>query len=240
MHGREASPDEERDLSAKIQQSFGEQGRLIALKPSEQLTDEALVYLAVSHAISTGRQTPVLAEDADVEEQFFKLLWLIETHYRGMLLADKYVADTGAFRTRPIPNSVLRDPDGPFDPGGVLVERDGFMRDLLPPNPKFVAISCWNTGRYTSTLAFGAETQMNRLLQIKDATGGLSTIALGGRNVHASAAPLRVGERADCAAIVHDRRKPVSASGATVAKLDVWQALATNERHANVREQVRE
>lgn len=240
QHGRDPDLDEERELPAKIQQTFGERGRLIALKPSEHLTDEALVYLAASHAISTGRQTLVLTEDADVEEQFFKLLWLVETHYRGMLLADKYAADPGAFRTQPIPDRILNDPDGPFEPGGVLVERDAFMQDLLPPGPTFVAISCWNTGTYTSTLAFGAETQMNGLLQTKDITGGLSTSLLGGRNMHASVSPLPVGGRDDWAAIVHDRRKQISSSGATIAKLDVMQALMTDERHSTVTEQAPE
>lgn len=235
-HGRDPDLDEARELPAKIQQNFGERGRLIALKPSEHLTDEALVYLAASHAIGTGRQTLILTEDADVEEQFFKLLWLVETHYRGLLLAEKYAADSGAFRTRPIPDRLLNDPGGPFEPGGVLVERDAFMRDLLPSGPSFVAISCWNTGTYTSTLAFGAETQMNRLLQTKDITGGLSTSLLGGRNMHASVSPLPVGGHDDWAAIVRDRRKQVSASGATIAKLDVMQALMTDERHAQLRE----
>lgn len=138
-----------------------------------------------------------------------------------MLLADKYAAEPDAFRTQPISDRILNDPDGPFEPGGVLIERDAFMCDLLPPDPSFVAISCWNTGTYTSTLAFGAETQMNRLLGIKDATGGLSTSVLDGQNMHASVSPLHVGGRTDWAAIVHDRRKQISASGATVAKLDV-------------------
>ena len=52
-------------------------------------TDEAPVYLAVERALITGKQTLVLTRDADVEEQF-KLLWLIDTHYREMLLADRY------------------------------------------------------------------------------------------------------------------------------------------------------
>ena len=136
--------------------------------------------------------------------------------------------------SRPIPAQILHDPEGPFEVGGVLVERDVYMRDLLPGNPGFVAISCWNTGTYTSALAFGAETQMSRLRQTKDITGGLSPSVLAGQNMHASVSPLPVGGQDDWAAIVHDRRKHFSASGTTIAKLDVIHALMTDERDAMV------
>jgi hypothetical protein len=46
--------------------------------------------------------------------------------------------------------------------------------------------------------------------------------------------PLPVGGGQDCAAAVHDRRKPVGKSGASIAKLDLMQAIVTGERHANV------
>ncbi len=235
-HGRDPNEAEDRDLLGKIQQSFGDRGRLIGGKEAGLLTDEALVYLAVRHAVTTGRQTLVLTRDADVEEQFFKLLWLVLTHYMGMLLAEHYVGSTGAFRTRPFPVE-FAEPDSPFVPdSGVLVERDASMHSLLPADGRFVAISCWNSGVYTSTIAFGGETGMRRLLGVKDATGGLSTNLLNGRNVHASISPAhaRLPGRSDYAAIAVDYRKPVSSSGATVARLDIWQALVTKERHSKL------
>lgn len=233
--GREPEADEERELLAEVQKNLGERGRLLAAKPSQALTDEALVYLAVIHAIRTGRQTMILTRDADVEEQFFKLLWLIETHYRGMLLAEVYASSTGAFSTSPLPARILGDPRGPFEPpDGILVNRDSFMRNILPRNPHFVAISCWNVGIYCSSLAFGAEMEMSKLLDIKESTNGLSTDLLAGRNMHASVSPARITGRADRAAIVHDRRKTVSPSGTTVAVLDGWQALATGERYGSL------
>jgi hypothetical protein len=233
-HGRDPDADEARELLAEIQKNLGERGRLLAGKPSQVLTDEALVYLAVTHAIRTGRQTMVLTRDADVEEQFLKLLWLLETHYRGMLLADVYASSTGAFRTSAIPAHVLEDPNGPFEPSnGVLVDRDPFMRNILPRNPHFVAVSCWNVGRYCSSLAFGAEMEMSRLLDIKESTNGLSTNLLAGRNMHASVSPTRIGGTTDHAAIVHDRRKTISPDGTAAAVLDGWQALVAGERHGS-------
>ncbi len=86
-HGRDPAPDEERRLLDRVQRRLGERGRLLATKPVGNYTDEALVYLAIEHALTTGRQTLIMTRDADVEEQFFKLVWLIDTHYRAMLLA---------------------------------------------------------------------------------------------------------------------------------------------------------
>lgn len=85
-----------------MQRGLGERARLLATKLVGNQTDEAPVYLAVERALITGKQTLVLTRDADVEEQF-KLLWLIDTHYREMLLADRYVlhAVRGHLEARP-------------------------------------------------------------------------------------------------------------------------------------------
>ena len=214
--GRDPEFDELPRLADQLQRALGERGRLLATKPSEG-TDEVLVYLAVEHALRTGKQTLILTRDADIEEQLFKLLWLIETHYRAMLLADRYVEQFGTFRIYPVPDSVLNHPSGPFEPrDAVLVERDPDMRDVLPPNPHPVAISCMNAGVYFSHLAFMAETEMGRLLDIKDRTGGLSTERLGERNMHASISPVPLGRGRDYAAVVHDKRVPLFSDGTSV------------------------
>lgn len=146
-HGRDPDADEEGHLADQLQQHLGPRERLIATKGPGNFTDEALVFLAVEHALTTGKQTLVLTRDADVEEQFFKLLWLIETHYRAMLLADRYVERFSTFRTYPVPESVLGDPNGPFEPRDALIlERDPDLNDVLPENPHFVGISCVNAG----------------------------------------------------------------------------------------------
>jgi hypothetical protein len=71
---------------------------------------------------------------------------------------------------------------------------------------------------------------MARLLTIKDKTGGLSTNRLGDRNMHASIHPITTGRGHDSAAVVYDRRKPVGSDGASVAKVDVAQALTPCEQ----------
>ena len=235
-HGRDPAPDEERRLLDRVQRRLGERGRLLATKPVGNYTDEALVYLAIEHALTTGRQTLIMTRDADVEEQFFKLVWLIDTHYRAMLLADRYVErQSGPDRTRAVPDSVLDDPDGPFEPrDAVMFERDLHLLDVLPEDFHFVGVGCLNAGVYSSLLSFGAETEMARLLRVKDATGGLSSDRLGGRNLHAWLYPLDACRGGTYAAVVCNRRVPVGRSGASVAKLDVEQALGTAEQHAGL------
>jgi hypothetical protein len=233
-YGRDPDIDEDRRLPDSVQQHLGQRERLLATKGAGNLTDEALVYLAVEHALTTGKQTLVLTRDADVEEQFFKLLWLINTHYRGMLLADCYLEHFGSYRAYPVPDSVLHDPDGPFEAhDALMIERDPDLRDVLPKRSHFVGISCINAGTYSTELSFGAETEMARLLRIKDETGGLNTDRLGGRNMHASIHPIPTGRGYDCGAVAYDRRKPVGSAGATVAMVDVAQAITPCEQMAH-------
>jgi hypothetical protein len=82
-------------------------------------------------------------------------------------------------------------------------------------------------------MSFGAETEMARLLRIKDETGGLNTDRLGGRNMHASIHPIQTGRGYDCAAVAYDRRKPVGSAGAMVSKVDVAQAITPCEQVAH-------
>jgi len=171
-----------------------------------------------------------------VEEQFYKLIWLIDTHYRAMLLADRYVEQFGTFRTFTVPESLIRGESACFeDEDGVLVERNAaLLEDILPCDPHCVGICCVAAGVYCSQLSFMAETGMSRLLDVKDRTGGLSTDRPGQRNMHVWLAPTPIRVHRDCAAAVLDKRLSVGTNGATVAKLDVLQALNTCERYLDL------
>jgi hypothetical protein len=226
--GRDPGPQEQVDLQTKVQKYFGARGLLLAKKAPGMMTDEALVYLAAENAVTTGKQTIVLTRDADVEEQFLKLLWLIDTHYRGLLLADRYRETPDAFTSRPTPAKAQNEPGWPFEEAH-LIERSADMRDILPRRFHPVGIACIYADVYYSQLNFMAETEMGRLLRIKDETGGLSTDCLQGRNIHASLSPVPTGGTRDCAAVVRDKRLPVGKDGATVALLDIMQALSPVE-----------
>lgn len=77
--------------------------------------------------IETGREVVILTKDEDIQEQFYKLQWLLDTHYRGMLLADMYASDPSRFVTQPMP---IDNPEfGAMFEGddNVLVERPNWL-----------------------------------------------------------------------------------------------------------------
>jgi hypothetical protein len=154
-----------------------------------------------------------------------------------MLLAEQYAQDFAAFNPRSLPDYVARLPACPFVPEGtVLIDRgDPDLRQVLPEAFRFVAISCLTMGStYFSEMALGAEQEMLKVLEVKDRTGGLSTDALGGRNLHPWLAPLPLvdADRA-CAAVAQDRRFPLSGSAAKVASLDIAHAVLPLEQHTS-------
>lgn len=234
-HGRDPDDSEREALRSEVERDLGPRGFLLANKGFSKIpTDEALVYLAVEYALATGCPTIVLSADADVEEQFFKLLWLIDTHYRGMLLANHYTADWAAFKPRRFPERFLSHPACPFEAqGSVLIERgDGDLMHVLPPRPTCVAISCWRVGTYFSSLTFMADREMRRVIEIKDRTGGLNTDRLGERNIHPwlGLLPLQPPD-AFCAGIVRDKRIPLADTGVSIARYDIPLAVTNREGH---------
>jgi hypothetical protein len=234
QNGRAPTDDEKRQLAVDLQRELGPRALLLATKDPGMYTDEALVYLAVEHALKTGVETVVLTSDADVEEQFFKLLWLLNTHYRGFLLAKRFAEDQSEYETYPVPPELLEEP-GPFDdPNALIIERHPDLLEILPEQYHFVGISCINAGVYYTHLAFGAETEMAQVLSVKDATGGLSTEELEGRNMYASIHPIPTGRGHDCGAVGFDRRKPVGVDGASVTIIDITQALTSSEQIAHI------
>jgi hypothetical protein len=232
-HGRDPEPAELQALQAEIQKQLGARALLIAKKgPGARPTDEALVYLALHHALTTGRPTQILTADGDVEDQFVKLLWLVNTQYRGMLIADHYVGDFSSFRPRPFPDRFLADTGCPFESDSArLIDRgDARLERFLPPDPRCVAVACWRIGAYFNSNTFMAEQEMGRLLDIKDRTGGLSTDRLGGRNVHPYLGCLPLNsEDAMSAAVVFDKRLPLSGTSVAAPRLDILLAQGNFE-----------
>ena len=145
--GRAPAENDTAWLHGDVQRHLGERGMLLGLKPASPIgTDEILVYLAVEFALSRGRPTVILTKDADVEDQFYKLLWLIDTHYRGMLLAAAYARDPDAFLARPFPDDVRGLKGFPFQADAQLIERGGpsDLNHLLTTDKyAFVAVECW-------------------------------------------------------------------------------------------------
>jgi hypothetical protein len=189
--GREPT---EQELSGFVQRQFGPRGLLLAKKGLEGshsenvLTDENLVVIAVLTAIMRGSEVFIVTRDADVLEQYFKLLCLMKEHYRAMLVAKQYAADAKSSPFVSVPTPADAQGNRQFTDESVLqlvTTDNGF--DPLPAKFQFVNVYCILMGGDTKTLKitwcnFCAETQIADMLRIKAATGGLSTDKFGGRN----------------------------------------------------------
>src|SRR5208283_4711940 len=103
-------------IRLEVQKQYGPRGFMLAKKGRSELpTDESLPILAVEFALETGRIANVVTADGDVLDQFAKLLWLIDTHYRAMLLAEQYATDFARFSPRPLRlPRVFRDDQSAF------------------------------------------------------------------------------------------------------------------------------
>lgn len=235
-HGRPPSAEELSALKRELHHQFGERGYILARKGVEgdahvpiYYTDEVVVYSAFEHALKTGQDAMVLTNDEDLAEQFYKLQWMLDTHYRSMLLARAYKDDPAAFPLRGVPDGLLEAFEGT---DSVLIERSPEqIADVLPHEFQFVMVSCWVLGDRLTQLLFGAETGMNELLGVKGRTRGLNTEILDGRNLHLWLAPYDVpAELRGCAAVARDRRVRFEQTGALVPIFDVNQTLYTGER----------
>jgi hypothetical protein len=183
------------EFAARCQSETGNRGLMLARKGKAEierpnfLADEQLVTMAVLNGIRSGEEVIILTRDHDVQDQFFKLITLLEIHYYSMFLADHYAADPGSFKS-----SALGDGGGRFlGEENVLfatgLESAEAWQSILPRSPHPVMLECWwFTGgpddlRF-ARLAYCAEQEMSRLLNVKGRTGGLNTDKLGGKNCH--------------------------------------------------------
>jgi len=184
----------------------------------------------------------ILSKDEDILEQFYKLQWLLDTHYRAMLLADAYAAEPSRFVTHPVPEDCV-DLNEMFEHNdGLLVERPpwligGHAAPILPPYYRPVIVHCWIVGEKATSMAFCAEREMERLLLTKAATGGLNTYKFGEKNLHLWLAPLKVTERLrGCAAILRDKRTRSESGLTEIPLFDANQAVYCGERFMHATE----
>lgn len=187
QHSRQPNDDEEAAILKMMQSGLSRERLTLVNKPaSPYLTDEHLVYHAVTHALETGQSTIILSANFDVAAQFRHLVSLLGNHYRSMLLAERYEQDFVPFRPRSISSERLT---------GIFLDRPAVEVDLLahgrghpqpPEQPSPVLISCMTvTAQHVSEMAFKAETQMFGVVRLKGEIDGLSTNRLAGRNFHA-------------------------------------------------------
>jgi hypothetical protein len=237
-HGRLPDEQEAIALKAETQRLWGERGAFLAKKGDRPITetfytDEEVVYLAVATGLISGRPTIILTKDEDLQEQFYRLIWLIDTHYRGMLLANLYAREFSQFKAHPMPMLHEEVRDSFEGMNNTLIERSDRLIEegILPSRFQFVPLECWVVGTKLTRAIFGAEREMGRVLHVKGLTNGLNTDLLGDRNCHVWLAPLNIPESLrGCAAIAQDRRLQVRSSSVQIPILDVNQAIFCGER----------
>lgn len=195
--GRSPTNDE---FLAEVQRHLGPRGFRIAKKglgasSPNKLTDEQLVVMAVMTAILRGTEVIIVTRDADLLEQYFKVVCLMKEHYRAMLVADRFAATPEAmpFKEVPVHNDGVHIP--PFYGTSVLrLETTDVEFNPLPPVFHFVSVYCLllDGGPEKMKVTFSsfcAETEMAQMLRVKAITGGLSTDKFDGRNCTINTAP---------------------------------------------------
>jgi hypothetical protein len=239
--GRQPNADQSATIRASVQRRLGERGYLLAKKGLDEswgaadfLVDEQLVYLSMRTAVFTGNDVVVMSKDEDIQEQMFKLYWLLTVQYRAMNLADWF-----AFAPQSLPierrSRTARWDHGFFD------ERDAVWIRLskrswreIAPVRKPVAVYCWILGEYGTETTFGLDGGMTRLIVTKAHTLGLNTHRLGQRNCHATLAPLEYTDQGWYGVVVRDRRLSREPCVAQFPCLDLAQAVLCNENLAGI------
>jgi len=180
----------------------------------------------------------LLTRDRDLMEQFYKLCWLVDTHYRAMLIAKAYVRQPELYEQLPLPTG--QPWEGLFDmSGGFLWATPGSrMNDFLPGDPHFVAVECWVLGKTTSErLVFGAETEMADVLAVKGHTRGLVSGDLNELNVHPWLVPMPLPTRLrNCTGFLTDRFIEMSDGVSRLGAFDVTRSINTQERFTRLRQ----
>jgi len=241
QQGREPDAAELALLKKEVHLGYGPRGYLLAKKgeeaksPENFLTDEKLVYTAVASALRSGNPVHILTKDEDIQEQFYKLMWLLDTHYRGMLIAKAYAADASRFQAFPMPMVAPGFSDSFQDSDNLLIRRSDRLDEVLPSTFTRVPIHCSVLGERLTEMTFMAEREMAELLTIKGKTYGLNTDLFGEMNCQASLYPMDVAVNfRSCAALALERRRSLPGSAAQISILDVNQAIACGERFAEI------
>ena len=195
-------------------------------------TDETVLVRAIVSAISTGRETAVLTRDRDLVEQFYKLLYLIDTHYRGFLIAEEYRRQPLNFIECPWPKGSEYF-DTHFRTGTLLQIPNSATDRFLPEHHHFVMVHVYRFSPDTSTnklvtIGFCAEQEMLPMLKTKGATRGRSTSAFGLKNIHRCIDPHRQEIFGSIVALSVDRG--IELDDVLIPTVDIELVIARHER----------
>ena len=235
--GREPTADE---LAARCKRITGERGWRLAEKGMNECQkinfgadEEAAVTWAVISAIVSGRETVIMTRDTDVMEQFYKLIYLLDTHYRSCLIACAFANFPSMFED--VSTSNMPGLWDVADPRDAVVKSMPYRFDqrVLPLNFRPVSVQCWLIGGdparlSMSRLSFLAEREMSQVIRAKGSTGGKNTALLSGRNCHRCFLPHFDNVPADWFLIGSDR--VAEFFGLSLPVVDVELSVRTRER----------
>ena len=181
------------EVFREVQRMVGQRGIQLAkdgLKAGANepnlLNDEDIVVRAVLFALSTGREVTILTSDRGLHEQFYKLMYLIDTNYRSWLIGNE-------FRREPDNFLISNENPDAFNYFGLedcvqIALPHGHEKTFLPPQFNFVMVNCLRFGAANSDnttfsqLGFCSETEMLEVVKVKGRTDGLNTELLNGKN----------------------------------------------------------
>jgi hypothetical protein len=230
------------EVEGDLKRHFGERGYQRAKKgmgaasQTAMYADEELVTTAFFDALTYGGRVVIMTRDPDIQEQCFKLHWLLVMQYHAMCLAEAYVNAPGRFATRRMPkDDALTRMAFKGEDDIVVWCPQPMLTSLLPEKSWETHVTCWLLTGPDDNLKLtqdilGIERQMGPLLLAKGETGGLNTSLLDGRNCHVSLRPLSFSD--DTAAIVTDNR--IQRVSSRIPFLDIQHVLSTTERIAHL------
>jgi hypothetical protein len=241
LQDSDAAPTDE-EVETYVQKMVQDRGWMLARKGRDGaskpnlLADEITIVRAVVYALTTGHETSVLTRDRDLVEQFYKFVYVLDTHYRNMLIADAYHRQPLNFLETEWPNP------GPwkqaFQSGCLLHIPPHYDHRVLPDAYDPVNVHVYRFGGndeemdFTS-LGFCAEQQMTRLLEVKGNTAGRSTDRFGDKNLHRCVHPLSQEIMGEFVAIAKDQT--VHVGGVDYSVVDTDLATSRTERRGEIR-----
>jgi hypothetical protein len=199
------------------------------------LNDEQLVVRALQWSLLHGREVTIWTRDEGVLEQFYKAVWLLDTHYRSWLLGYRFNQNPTEFYTRDVSATDCSTESGRrtflelfADVPMTLIKLDSAtLKELLFDDYRMISWHCCflRENRLTQ-LSFSADDTMQRVFEVKGCTGGLSSGLFDPRNIHIWLGPL-VNEFGRFGAIALDRGLPFDSGH--IAGLDIMLSLHSRE-----------
>jgi hypothetical protein len=219
---------------------FGERTQRMAKEMRDDtlpvsLTDEALIVQALQWSLFTRSEVTIMTRDEGVLEQFYKAVWLFDTHYRGLLMGRVYSNDNTSFAARKVTANDCKTDWGRStfeqffaEPEITLLQLPSVtLKELLPKHFEMISWHCnFLIGDRVTQLSFAGEVEMQRVFEVKGCTGGLTSPVLDPRNIHVWIGPL-TNEFGRCGAIARDRC--IDFETCRIAELDVVLSLYCKE-----------